>query len=180
MSIARTFHGLPAPSRRGLVAAALLAFGLSSAQAQTHQVSTATELRAAPALNARPLAKLVVGVPLTETGQQGGWLKVQSTGNPEGWVRLTHVKSLAAAQPAAAKGSANPLTGLGGVFTAASTKPTATTGTRGLTQEQLANAQPNLDEVQQLERYASNAAQAQQFARGGKLNAQKINGYEGN
>lgn len=159
---------------RGLLAALLLALG-AGAQAQTHEVSTATELRAVPALNAKVLAKLPVGTALTQTETQGGWLKVQVQAQPEGWVRMTHVKSLAALAPAAS----NPLTGVAGMFTAASTKPTATTGTRGLTQEQLANAQPAPAEVQQLERYAVTAAQATQFARAGKVTAQKFDDYQG-
>ncbi|GAB4215011.1 MAG: hypothetical protein Fur007_12260 [Rhodoferax sp.] len=148
------------------------------ALAQTHRVEVATELRAAPALNAKPLVRLLPGAMLTQVEQKLGWVRVSAPKLPDGWVRLTHLKPLAptAAAPSA---NSNPLTALGGMFTAASNRPTATTGTRGLTPEQLAQAQPNPAEVQQLERYAVNAAQAKQFARSGKVVARKIDSYEG-
>lgn len=142
--------------------------------AQTLEVTTDTELRASPALDAKVLSKLARGAQGEQTGSQGGWLKMK-TRQQEGWVRLTHVRSLTAQQAAAQP--ANPLTGLTGMFSASSNRPTATTGTRGLTQEQLANAQPAPAEVQQLERYATTGAQAEQYARTGKVAPHKIAPY---
>lgn len=159
---------------RRLVAATVLALA-GWAQAQSLQVSTATELRASPVLNAKSLAALPVGAQVEQLQQQGGWLRVRFKGS-EGWVRSTHVRSAAAAAPSA---GGNPLTGISGVFSASSNTPTATTGTRGLTQEQLANAQPAPAEVSRMEGFAINAAQAQQFAQGGKLKAQPIPAYTG-
>lgn len=145
------------------------------AGAQTHEVTTATQLRATPSLNSMVVQQLPIGAPLQAVQTQGGWLKVQS-GQHQGWVRMSHVKSMSAAGPAPATGGGNALAGL---FTGSSSAPTATTGTRGLTQEQLANAQPAPQEVQQLERYVVKAGDAQQFARGGKLSAVKIADYDG-
>lgn len=158
---------------RRLAAATVLVLG-GWAQAQSLQVSTATELRASPVLNAKSLAALPVGAQVEQLQQQGGWLRVRFKGS-EGWVRSTHVRS-AAATPSA---GGNPLTGISGVFSASSNTPTATTGTRGLTQEQLANAQPAPAEVSRMEGFAINAAQAQQFAQSGKLKAQPIPAYTG-
>lgn len=160
---------------RALLAALLLGWG-AGAYAQSLQVSTATELRASPALNAKSLAQLAIGAMVEQLELRGGWIRVQAAGQ-EGWLRSTHVRSLQA--PAASPASANPLTGLGGVFSASSNRPTATTGTRGLTAEQLANAQPAPAEVQRMEGFAQNAAQAQQFAKSGKLQAQTISTYTG-
>ena len=161
---------------RRLAIAALLVLG-AGAHAQSLEVTTATELRANPALDAKAQGRLARGARLEQTGAQGGWLKVKS-GNQEGWVRQTHVKSAEGAAPAPAA-SVNPLTGLTGMFSASSTRPTATTGTRGLTQEQLANAQPAPAEVQQLERYAVTGSQAEQYARSGKLASQSFDAYTG-
>lgn len=161
---------------RWVAIASLLACG-AGAWAQSLEVTTATELRLKPALDAKAQAKLARGTLLEQTGSQGGWIKVKS-GNQEGWVRQTHVKSAESAQPAAAS-SANPLTGLTGMFSASSNRPTATTGTRGLTQEQLANAQPAPAEVLQLEHYAVTSNQAEQYARSGKLAQHPINAYTG-
>ena len=108
------------------------------AGAQTHEVATATQLRATPSLNSTVVQQLPIGAPLQAVQTQGGWLKVQS-GQQQGWVRISHVKSMTAARPTPATGGGNALASL---FTGSSSAPTATTGARGLTQEQLANAQP--------------------------------------
>jgi hypothetical protein len=159
--------------------AALLALALLAhappALAQALQISTATELRVVPAVNGRPLGNLPTGTAVQQLETKGGWVRVK-VAEREGWVRLTHVRATATAPTPVAS---NPLTGLAGVFSASSNKPTATTGTRGLTQEQLANAQPAPAEVQGLENYAATEAQARQFARAGKLNALSIESYKG-
>ncbi|GAB4397693.1 MAG: hypothetical protein OHK0048_06820 [Rhodoferax sp.] len=143
----------------------------SAALAQTHRVVVPTELRAAPALNAQPLVRLLKDALVTQTGQKVGWIRVTAPGLPDGWVRSTHLQALAP-QPSAP--GANPLTALGGMFTATTNRPTATNGTRGLTPEQLAQAQPNPAEVSRLESYAVAPGQAQQFARSGKLVSRRI------
>ncbi|MCD6664215.1 MAG: SH3 domain-containing protein [Comamonas sp.] len=155
------------------VLAVLMAWSLLAA-AQTHEVTTATPLRATPSLNAKALRQLDVGAPVQALQTQGGWLRVK-VGEQQGWVRLTHVHAVAAARPAP-QGAGNALASL---FTGTSTAPTATTGTRGLTQEQLANAQPAPQEVRQLDRYAVSAADARRFARGGRLSATRISDYDG-
>ncbi|MNL43154.1 hypothetical protein D3C87_1656560 [compost metagenome] len=93
-------------------------------------------------------------------------------------MRVTHVKSLEAAAPAASA-PASSGTNLASMFSAPSNRPTATTGTRGLTKEQIANAQPAPAEMAQLEKYAINMGQAESFARNGKVVAQNIDAYTG-
>lgn len=159
---------------RAWLAALLLGFG-GMAAAQSLQVSTGTELRASPAINAQSLLQLAVGTVVEQLEVRGGWIRVRAA-SQEGWLRSTHVRSAAQDAPAA---SSNPLTGISGVFSASSNRPTATTGTRGLTAEQLANAQPAPAEVQRMEGFAASAAQAQQFAKNGKLQAQPIAAYTG-
>lgn len=156
-----------------LVLVWLMAWSLLAA-GQTHEVTTATQLRATPSLNSMVVQQLAVGAPLQALQTQGGWLKVKA-GDQQGWVRLTYVRAMAAARPAPASGGAT----LASLFTGSSTAPTATTGTRGLTQEQLANAQPAPQEVRLLDQYAVSARDAQQFARGGKLSAVKITDFDG-
>jgi hypothetical protein len=163
---------------KALVAACLLGLGLA-ASAQSLEVTTATELRATPALDGKLITRLAPGARGERTATQGGWVKVR-VAEREGWLRLTHTRELTATPAAAAQPSvANPVTGLVGMFSATSNKPTATTGTRGLSQEQLANAQPAPAEVKQLERYAVTGAQAEQFARSGKVASRSIPDYNG-
>lgn len=169
--------------------------------AQTHEATAATELRERPALDARVLTPIPRGEKLTRTATQGGWLKVKVR-DQEGWVRLTTVKALptsttaatpsaprppaastatSRAAPPATAAAAAPSTSpnLASLFTGSSTRPTATTGTRGLTQEQLANAQPAPAEVELLERYSASTTQAQEHARAGRLAAQTFEPYTG-
>ena len=159
------------------LSAALLVWGVlgfSGVWAQSLKVTSTTELRARAQLNARVVQRMEPGQVLEQLEAKGGWLRVKA-GSQEGWVRATHVQ--AAAAPT--QGVAGAASGLAGLFSAASTKPTATTGTRGLTQEQLANAHPNPAEVQQLERYASSAEQARRFSQAGKLQERRIDKYTG-
>lgn len=161
---------------KGLLIALLLGLGLG-VHAQQLEVTTPTELRATPALDGKVLVKLAKGNKLEQTAAQEGWVKVKF-GRTEGWVRLTHVKSLEAAAPAASA-PANSGTSLAGMFSAPSRGATATTGTRGFTKEDLAKAQPAPAEMAQLEKYAINLNQAETFARNGKVVAQKIDAYTG-
>lgn len=160
---------------KGLLIALLLGLGLG-AHAQSLEVTTATELRATPALDGKILVKLAKGNKVEQTEAQSGWVKVKF-GRMEGWVRLTHVKTLEAAAPAAAPASSG--TSMAGLFSAPTRGATPTTGTRGFTKEDLANAQPAPAEMAQLEKYAINLGQAEQFARSGKVAAQKIDAYTG-
>lgn len=162
---------------RASALAILLLFLSFPGWGQTHEATVATELRERPALDAKVLVRIERGEKLERTGTQGGWLKVKAR-NQEGWVRLTQVKALpVAATTAPPPAAAAP--NLANMFTGSSTRPTATTGTRGLTQEQLANAQPAPAEVDLLERYASGASQAEAHARSGALAAQRFEAFTG-
>ncbi|MGB3425979.1 MAG: SH3 domain-containing protein [Castellaniella sp.] len=153
---------------RAVLAGLLLGF-TAVAQAATHTVAVETDLRAAPALNAKTLQHLQKGALLDAVEQQGGWLKAQA-GDQTGWVRLAHLRTVDQGKQGAGK-SGGGLGFLGALFTAASNSPTATTGTRGLSEEELAQAQPAPAEVQGLDRYAVTSAQARSFAQQGHLQA---------
>ncbi|MDB5849418.1 MAG: hypothetical protein JWP29_3170 [Rhodoferax sp.] len=180
----RLWRGLAAASLASLACLACMA-NLVFAAPPSVEVSTATELRATPTLDGKVITRLAQGARGERTGGQGGWVKLR-VAEQEGWVRLTHTKDIGAGSPASAQATpasqasvSNPITGLVGMFSATSNKPTATTGTRGLTQEQLANAQPAPAEVRQLEKYAITGAQAEQFARSGKVASHSIEAYTG-
>ena len=49
-----------------------------------------------------------------------------------------------------------------------------TTGVRGLSEEDLKNAQPNPEEFEKLEKYAVNKSKAEKFARDAKLKNQQL------
>jgi hypothetical protein len=129
-------------------------------------VTRQTELKAEPAPTARTLSTLAANTPVTITMRQGGWLRVTS-GDARGWVRLLHVSS----QPAARTGSAQAeleaaarvATGRAGTGNVA-----VTTGIRGLDEKQLRDAKPNTAELQRLESFGAQPADARaQAARSG-------------
>lgn len=154
---------------RGLIVGAGLALATALTWAQQAvQLRVETDLRATPALDGKVLARLPVGTRGTQVSSRIGWIQVRVQ-NQQGWVRSEALASATAAAP--------PQSALAAAFTGASNTPTPTTGTRGLTPEQLANAQPAPAEVELLDRYAATPAQAEQHARAGRLAAQRIDGY---
>ncbi len=168
-------RGLLLGLKAGLLALALLwGGGPALAQDQATQVSTATTLRATPALNGRAIMQLPVGTALQRLEQKGGWAQVRTQSGQAGWVRAAHLPAAPGTAQGNSGGGGNIVTGLAGLFTGASSTPTATTGTRGIERHDLSQSTPDPAAVEQLERHAVSPAQAQQFARSGQLQARPI------
>lgn len=135
-------------------------------------VVRATELKDKPAVEAKTVKKLAAQSAVTVVDRQGGWLRVTAQGQ-QGWVRLLHVST----QPAGARGGAGQdveaakriATGRAG-----SGNIVATSGIRGLNEEQLRTAAPNPAELQKLDGYVATDAQASEYARKHKLAARRI------
>jgi hypothetical protein len=152
---------------RGMALAFLL---LASAWAQEAAVTRrATELRDAPADSGRSLAALPAQSPLTRTLQrQGPWVQVRTAGGTTGWV---HMFDLGPAGTAASPESGDNVVGgalrsVGSLF-GGSGRPAAkssTAGIRGLGAEDLAQAQPDLGAVRQMEGLRASDADARAFA----------------
>jgi len=100
--------------------------------------------------------------------RMGGWYEVKA-GGKQGWVRMwllrfsTQVSGGAAARENVAVLKSG---------RAGSTYTTATTGVRGLSEEELKNAQPDPAAVQALEQLAVAPADAQAFAKKASLRAE--------
>jgi len=103
--------------------------------------------------------------------KDGGWLKVKS-GKGSGWVRMLSIR-----RGVAVKGSSsNELSGLAGLASgrAGTGKVVATTGIRGLNEEELKAAQFDEKEIKLAESYLTSRAEAETFAARGKLSARAI------
>ena len=152
--------------------AAQTATGTARAVATPGTITRDTELKAEPFVDAKTLAKLVARSRVSIVDRRGGWLQVVS-GNARGWVRLLHVTSgtAAAGAPTAKEleAAARVATGRAGTGNIA-----VTTGIRGLTTEQLQGAKPNPAELQHLETYGIEPAQANAYAAQQKLERQQI------
>ena len=134
--------------------------------AEPAMVLRATELKSEPASDAPTVAQLAENAAVDALERKGGWTRVRG-GGAEGWVKMLALRYTGSAGPAKAGDS-----GLQQAFNVARTGSSGTqvtTGVRGLDEQQLANARPNLAEVAKLNTYAADRDAASAFAAQGKL-----------
>ncbi len=126
-------------------------------------------LRKEPFGDAKPSGKLKAGQKVTIEKKDGGWLSVKS-GAAKGWVRMLSVRqgSLQKSRNVAdsLKSLASGRSGTGHVV--------ATTGIRGLDEEDLKTAKFNASELDKAESYAVSREAAMQFAAQGKLKPRQV------
>ena len=129
----------------------------------------ADDIRAEPFGDAKSVGKLAVNDKVDILDKNGGWLQVKSA-KGKGWVRMLSIRK------GDAKKGGNEAAGLLSMASgrAGTGKVVATTGIRGLNEEELKAAKFNEEELKLNESYAVSKAQAQQFANEGKLVARKF------
>ena len=134
--------------------------------AESGTMLKADELKAEPFRDAKMVKTLDKGDTVDILGKQGGWFKVKA-GKSGGWVRMLSVrKGTAAKAGSGASGLLDVASGRAGTG-----KVVATTGIRGLNEEELQAAHFNEQEVALAESYAVNKTDARKFAAQGKLAA---------
>lgn len=151
--------------RLGLMFCALLLSGALHA-AESGTALKADDIKAEPFRDAKTVATLKAGDKVNILKKDGGWYEVKST-KGKGWVRMLSIR-----KGDARKGGG----GASGVLALASGragtgKVVATTGIRGLNEEELKAAKFNEAEVKLAESYASSKSGAAKFAASGKLAA---------
>lgn len=124
------------------------------------------ELKAEPFRDAKILKALKEGEKISIVSKNGGWYKIKA-GKSGGWVRMLSVRKGDAKKGASAASGLLALTS----GRAATGKVVATTGIRGLNEEELKAASFNAQEVQLAESYAVKKDDAKKFAAQGKLKA---------
>lgn len=151
-----------------LVATLLLAAGTALA-GDGGSALKADDLRAEPFRDAKVVGSLAPGDPVDILKKQGGWFQVKSA-KGSGWVRMLSIR-----RGAARKGGGD-VAGIVGLASgrAGTGRVVATTGIRGLSEEELKAAEYNEAEVKKAESYATTRADAQKFAASGKLAARKV------
>lgn len=142
----------------------LLVCAPAALAAESGTMLKADELKAEPFRDARTVKALAKGDKVDILGKQGGWFKVKA-GKSGGWVRMLSVRRGTAAK---AGGGASGLLDMAS-GRAGTGKVVATTGIRGLNEEELRAAQFSEKEVALAESYAVNKADAKKFAAQGKL-----------
>jgi hypothetical protein len=151
---------------------ALILYAAFAAPVYAVQVAYAvrsTEIKLLPYSDAATVATLDEKAKVNILLRQGGWVKINSK-NGNGWVRMLSVRSDSTGKKTGDSG----LISLLNVGRSGSSGITTTTGIRGLSEEDLKNAQPNPAELEKLEKYAVNKAKAERFARDAKLKTQQL------
>jgi len=151
-----------------LAGALLLAVGTALA-AEEGSALKADSIRAEPFRDAKVVGSLTPGDPVHILKRQGGWFQVKgATGS--GWVRMLSVR-----RGEARKGSSD-VAGIVGLASgrAGTGHVVATTGIRGLSEEELKAAEYNEAEVTKAESYSTTRAEARKFAANEKLVARKV------
>ena len=144
---------------------------LPAAAAESGKLLKADELKAEPFRDAKTLSVLAAGDKVDILKRQGGWIQVKSS-KGSGWVRMLSVRRGEAGKP----GGAGDAAGLLGLASgrAGTGKVVATTGIRGLNEEQLKAAKYSEFELKLSDAYVESAAEARKFAAKGKLAARKM------
>ena len=148
---------------------ACAAFG-AAAQEQAF-TNRATELKDNASADAKILASLPENTAVKVMARQGGWTRVDASGK-QGWLRVFHLR-FPATVAASSSSSGGALAGLGSALGFGGRSETkanlATTGVRGLSPEDLKNAQPDPEALRKLHSYRTDRAAAERFARDAKL-----------
>jgi hypothetical protein len=151
--------------KRLLMLTAALACGAALADPAT--TLAPTSLRAQPFADAAVTASLPGEAAVEIVSRQGGWYQVK-TASGNGWVRLSSLRL-----PAEATRGTTAVAYIGS-GRASATGAVATTGVRGLSEADIANAQPNYAALDQLGNYAATAPTATDFAAQGGLKSTQV------
>lgn len=147
--------------------------------AETGYTLKATEVKDKPFLDANALATLPEKTTVEIITRQGAWMQIKTADAKQGWIRMLSVRLGSPDQKPQSGG--NLLSSL-----AISSRPrpattsTVTTGVRGFSEEDLANAKPNAEEVEKMKSFAATAAEASQLAESGKLVAKPLAYFDEN
>ncbi|MBA3024477.1 MAG: SH3 domain-containing protein [Gammaproteobacteria bacterium] len=151
--------------------AACLAFGLvASAAAEEAVTLRSTEMKAKPYSDAQTLLTLPERSKVQVLQRRASWTQVKS-GETSGWVKML---SLQLVRGTTQRRADNGLRSLFNVAQTGRGGGTVTTGVRGLSEEDLKNAKPNPQELEEAKLYAASKAEAKRFAMAGKLKAQQV------
>jgi hypothetical protein len=129
-----------------------------------------TEIRAEPYRDAKQVGSLASGDKVEILRREGGWYEVKSS-KGSGWVHMLNIRRGDATKRSIdAQGIVGLATGRGGTG-----QVVATTGVRGLTEEELKKAKFNESELKKVESFTATEKEVRKFATEAKLVEQKVN-----
>lgn len=153
----------------------LIALPLIAIADETAETLSAVDLKKEPYSDASMVTALPALAALSVVKRQGAWVNVKSTAG-SGWLKMTTIKLTDGSSNAKKSGDygLSSLFNLGRKSRTASNGVTVTTGIRGLSEEELKNAQPNPQAVDKMDGFASNKSAGEKFAAKAKLKSQQI------
>jgi hypothetical protein len=154
-----------------VLALLLAAFGTPVLAGDAGVLVRATELKQKPFFDAPKLADLPERTAVDVIARQGAWMQVK-VGSRTGWVKMLNVRM--GSTEASVGSNVGGALALGRLFTTGSSGTTVTTGVKGLDEDSLQHAQPNLAELQKMGKFAATAQEAEHFAKAAKLNPSKV------
>lgn len=149
---------------------AALLFVSSAGAAEEAYTLRQTELKAKPYGDAQALLTLPERSKVLVLKRRASWTQVKS-GKTTGWVKML---SLQLVRGTTQRRADNGLRSLFNVAQTGRGGSTVTTGVRGLSEEQLKNAKPNPQALEDAQGFAASKADAERFAAAGKLKAQHV------
>lgn len=154
--------------RHGTVLLASALFAASAFAGEAGTVIKADELKAAPFRDAKTVGSLTSGDKLDILRQQSGWFQVKSA-KLTGWVRMLNVRRGTARKGSEVTGLASLASGRAGTG-----KVVASTGVRGLSEEDLKSAKFDEAETQKMEAGTASKDDARKFASQARLKSIKL------
>jgi hypothetical protein len=142
--------------------------GLASA-AQSAFTVRSTEIKQQPYSDAKTVATLADKTGVEVQSRRGGWVNISSS-KGSGWVRMLSLRT----DSKSGKRGDSGLQSLINVGRTGSSGITVATGVRGLSEEDLKNAQPNPVEFGKLQHYAVSKAKAEKFAHDARLKSRQL------
>ena len=134
------------------------------------------------------VGRIDAGTAVTIFGRKGGWQEIYSEEQAlVGWIRTYEVREVEPGAPPQAEVRSDSRGFLAGLATfsrkasrffgggnSSTGSGTATIGVRGLSEAELKSAQPDLQELERMRGFASNASRSERFGRDGELRTHRI------
>jgi hypothetical protein len=141
--------------------------------AETGYTLKATEVKDRPFLDANTLVTLSEKTTVEILTRQGAWMQIRTADAKKGWIRMLSARLGSPDQKPQSGGNLLSALGIGNRPRPATTS-TVTTGVRGFSEEDLANAKPNAAEVEKMKSFAATNEEAAKLAESGKLAAKPV------
>jgi hypothetical protein len=153
-----------------------LAFPLLAGAQEQAFTNRSTDLKDRGDTGARTVTTLAENTSVKVVSRASGWARIEA-GGQSGYVRIFHLRTVGTSESAQSSTGSGILSSLGNAFTGQRSNPKAnlaTTGVRGLSMEELKNANPDPEALRRMQSFRADRATAERFARDAKLAAVRI------